>query len=320
MGKEVASPTTHSIWAGIAFADASLPIASNGRQRSTPMTRWPAWAAGFACRPWPHPTSRIADLEGRVATNSRTSGHGRVREAAYEDAIRSYVSRMDAFDRCIKRKSSRREIKALSGFERHPLRLLQRALADFCEGRQRRGRAPAIQVPNVRRRHLRAADGARLRADLVRAVFRTPLQVLPTTELPALRGRCAIDLDDVHREIDRRGVAQARADAESVNARFEQRRNRFLVDPSGDEDLDILVTSQVELPPDLTDDRREIPPTGGRRIEPHAREVGDRLDGHERLRLLVVVRVHQRDPRNLRLKILVGRRERLPRPAHHDDE
>src|SRR6266581_3336880 len=87
MGKEVASPTTHSIRAGIASADASSPMASNGRQRSTPTTRWPARAAGFACRPWPHPTSRIADLGGRVATNSRTSGHGRVREAAYDDAI-----------------------------------------------------------------------------------------------------------------------------------------------------------------------------------------------------------------------------------------
>src|SRR6266581_8339077 len=101
MGKEVASPTTHSIRAVIAFADVSLPIASNGRQRSTQTTRWPAWAAGFACRPWPHPISRIADLGGKVATNSRTSGHGRVRVAAYDDAIRSYVSRMEAFDRRI---------------------------------------------------------------------------------------------------------------------------------------------------------------------------------------------------------------------------
>src|SRR5436189_56965 len=99
--------------------------------------------------------------------NSRTSGHGRVREAAYEDAIRSYVSRMDAFDRCIKQRSRRREIKALSGFERHPLRLLQRALADFREVRQRRGRAASIQVTDVCRRHLRAADGARLRRDSV---------------------------------------------------------------------------------------------------------------------------------------------------------
>src|SRR6266498_4055516 len=209
MGNEVASPTTHSIRGVIAFADASLPIASNGRQRSTPMTRWPSRAAGFACRPWPHPTSR-------------TSGHGRVLEAAYDDAIRSYVSRTEAFDCRIKRKSGRREIKALSGFGRYPLRLLQRALADFREGRQRSGRAPAIQVPNVCRRHLRAADGARLRGDLVRAVFRTPLQVFPTAELPALRGRRAIDLDDVHREIDRWGVAEARADAESVRARLEQ--------------------------------------------------------------------------------------------------
>src|SRR5207247_5714258 len=133
--------------------------------------------------------SRIADRGGRVARNSRTSGHGRVREAAYDDAIRSYVSRMDAFDRCIKQMSRRREIKALSGFERYPLRLVQRALADFCEGRQRGGRAPPIQVPNVCRRHLRAADGARLRGDLVRAVFGTPLQVLPTAEFAALRGR-----------------------------------------------------------------------------------------------------------------------------------
>src|SRR6266545_4844938 len=114
LGKEVASPMTQSIRAVMAFADASLPIASKGRQRSTPMTRWPARAAGFAWRPWPHPTSRIADLGGRVATNSRTSGHGRVREAAYEDAIRSYVSRMDAFDRSIEQKSRRREIKTLS--------------------------------------------------------------------------------------------------------------------------------------------------------------------------------------------------------------
>src|SRR6266511_1708606 len=320
MGNEVASPTTHSIRGVIAFADASLPIASNGRQRSTPMTRWPSRAAGFACRPWPHPTSRSAALEGRVATNSRTSGHGRVLEAAYDDAIRSYVSRTEAFDCRIKRKSGRREIKTPSGFGRYPLRLLQRALADFREGRQRPGRAPAIQVPNVCRRHLRAADGARLRGDLVRAVFRTPLQVFPTAELPALRGRRAIDLDDVHREIDRWGVAEARADAESVRARLEQGRYRLLVDPSGDEDLDVLVTSQVELPSDLADDRREIPPTGGRRIEPHAREVGDRLDGHERFRLLVVVRVHQRDPRDLRLEVLVDRRERLPRATHHDDE
>src|SRR6266567_4228114 len=184
MGKEVASPTIHSIRAVIASADASLPIASNGRQRSTPMTRWPARAAGFACRPWPHPTSRIADLGGRVATNSRTSGHGRVLEAAYDDAIRSYVSRVDAFDRCIKQRSRRREIKALSGFERYPLRLVQRALADFREGRQRPGRAPPIQVPNVCRRHLRAADRTCLRGDLVRAVFRTPLQVLPTVNFP----------------------------------------------------------------------------------------------------------------------------------------
>src|SRR6266702_4291765 len=211
-----------------------------------------------------------------------------------------------------KRKSGPREIKALSGSERHPLRLVQRALADFREGRQRRSRAPPIQVPNVCRRHLRA--------DLVRAVFRTPLQVLPTAELPALRGRRAIDLDDVHREVDCRGVAQARADAESVRARLEQSRNRLLVDPPGDEDLDVLVTSQVELPSDLADDRREIPPAGRRRIEPHAREVGDRLDRHERLRLLVVVRVHERDPRDLRLEILVDRRERLPRATHDDDE
>src|SRR6266511_1078365 len=133
MGNDVASPTTHSIRGVIAFADASLPIASNGRQRSTPMTRWPSRAAGFACRPWPHPTSRIADLEGRVATNSRTSGHGRVLETAYDDAIRSYISRMDAFDRRIERNSDRREIKALSDFERHPLRLIQRALTDFRE-------------------------------------------------------------------------------------------------------------------------------------------------------------------------------------------
>src|SRR6266508_1787354 len=147
MGKEVASPMTQSIRAVMAFADASLPIASKGRQRSTPMTRWPARAAGFAWRPWPHPTSRIADLGGRVATNSRTSGHGRVREAAYEDAIRSYVSRMDAFDRCINRKSSRREITARAAFERYPLRLVQRALADFRERRQRCSRAPSIHVP-----------------------------------------------------------------------------------------------------------------------------------------------------------------------------
>src|SRR6266571_2533901 len=99
-----------------------------------------------------------------------------------------------------KRKSCPREIKALSGSERHPLRLVQRALADFREGRQRRSRAPPIQVPNVCRRHLRAAAGARLRGDLVCRLLLEKKKILPTAELPALRGRRAIDLDEVHRE------------------------------------------------------------------------------------------------------------------------
>src|SRR3989442_120385 len=246
-------------------------------------------------------------------------GHGSRRVAENESAIRSYVARISALDGTIEGKRGPWTIKARS-LESGPFRVALRKLPDCREGGQRRRGATAVQVLRVRGGHFRPTGGTRPRPDLVRAVLRAALQVLPPAKLPALRRRLAVDFDEVEREVDRRRVAQARADAEAVDAGLEERWDRCLVDRPGDEDLHILVAAEVELPAHLPDDRGEASSSGGRSVEPNPREVRDRLDREQGFRFLVVVRINEGDPRNLGLQILVDRGERLAGSAHDDDE
>src|SRR5712691_1685039 len=237
-----------------------------------------------------------------------TSGHGSRRVAENESAIRSYVARISALDGTIEGKRGPWTIKARS-LESGPFRVAHRKLPNRREGGQRRRRATAVQVLRVRWGHFRPTGGTRPRPDLVRAVVRAALQVLPPAKLPALRRRLAVDFDEVEREVDRRRVAQARADAEAVDAGLEERGDRFLVDGAGDEDLHVLVAAEVELPPHLPDDRGEVASSGGRGVEPNPRQVRDRLDREQGFRLLVVVRVDEGDPGDLGFEILVDRSE-----------
>src|SRR5207248_5096473 len=102
-----------------------------------------------------------------------------------------------------------------------------------------------VQIPDVGGDRLRAAHRTRPRPDLVGPVLRAALQILAAAELAPLGRRLALDLHDVHREVDRRRVAQARANAESVDARLDQRRDRLLVDGTGHENLHVLVAAKV---------------------------------------------------------------------------
>src|SRR5256712_1289489 len=177
-----------------------------------------------------------------------------------------------------------------------------------------------IHVMSVRRGHLGAAHRTRPHAHLVGAVFRAAMKVFAAAELAPLRRGLAIDLDEVQGKIDRRGVAQPRAHAEAIDAGLEESGNRFLVHGARHENLHVRVAAEVQLPTDFSDDRGEVAAARGRRVESDAREVRNRFDGHQRLRLLVVVCVDEGDARNLRFEILVDRRECFSRSAHHNDE
>src|SRR2546421_1182713 len=232
--------------------------------------------------------------------------------------MRSYVVRTSALDRPIVGTRRYLRIKSRSGPEGRAMNLLGRVAPDVIERRERSDRPAAIQVLREGGRHLRAAHRARANADLVGPVLRATLEILPSAELPAFGCGLSFHLDDVHRKIDRRGVAQARAHTEPVSARLRERGDRSLVYRAGYEDLYVLVAAEVELPADLPHDRSEVAAAGGRRIESHSGKIRDRLHGEESFRLFVVVCVDKGDARNLRLKVFVDRRERLPRTAHHD--
>src|SRR3989440_6363213 len=234
--------------------------------------------------------------------------------------MRSYVVRTSALDRPIVGTRRYLRIKSRSGPEGRAMNLLGRVAPDVIERRERSDRPAAIQVLREGGRHLRAAHRARANADLVGAVLRATLEILPSAELPAFGCGLSFHLDDVHRKIDRRGVAQARAHTEPVSARLRERGDRSLVQRAGHKDLYVLVAAEVELPADLPHDRMEVAAAGGRGVEAPSREIRDRLHGEESFRFFVVVRVDQGDARDLRLEVFVDRRERLPRTAHHDHQ
>src|SRR5947208_7892703 len=318
-GRAVASAPTHSIERNSFDDDVDfLPIERRRRETSTPTTRWPVKASGRECLPWPQPTSRTRSPAGMSVMKSTTSGHGSTRAWAYDSAIRSYVVRTSALDRPIPGTRRYLRIKSRSGPEGGATNLLGRTAPDVIERRERSDRPAAIQVLREGGRHFRAARRARPNADLVGAVLRATLEILPSAELPAFGCGLSFHLDDVHRKIDRRGVAQARADTGPVSSRLRERGDRSLVHRAGHEDLYVLVAAEVELPADLPHDRGEVAAARGRRIESHSGEIWDRFHGEESFRLFVVVGVDQGDARDLRLEVFVDRRERLPRTAHHD--
>src|SRR5437879_12461089 len=139
-------------------------------------------------------------------------------------------------------------IKSRSGSERRAMNLLGRAAPDVIERRERSDRPAAIQVLREGGRHLRAARRARPNADLVAAVLRATLEVLPSAELPAFGRGLSFHLDDVHGKFDRRGVAQARADTEPISARLRERGDRSRVHRTGYEDLYVLEAAWSDLP------------------------------------------------------------------------
>src|SRR5437660_9894270 len=139
-------------------------------------------------------------------------------------------------------------IKSRSGPEGRAMNLLGGAASDVIERRERSDHPAAIQVLREGGRHLRAARRARPNADLVAAVLRATLEVLPSAELPAFGRGLSFHLDDVHGKIDRRGVAQARADTEPISARLRERGDRSLVHRAGYGDQYVLVAAEAELP------------------------------------------------------------------------
>src|SRR5437870_13354313 len=147
-------------------------------------------------------------------------------------------------------------IKPRSGPEGRAMNLLGGAAPDVIERRERIECPAAIQVLREGGRHLRAARRARPNADLVSAVLRATLDILPSAELPAFGRGLSFHLDDVHGKIDRRGVAQARAHTEPVSARLRERGERSLVHRAGHEDLYVLVAADDERPADLPPDGR----------------------------------------------------------------
>src|SRR3989449_8624927 len=109
------------------------------------------------------------------------------------------------------------------------MNLLGCAAPDVIERRERSDRPAAIQVLREGGRHLRAAHRALPNADLVCPLLLATMEILPSAELPAFGCGLSFHFDDVHRKIDRRGVAQARANTEPVSARLRERGDRSLV-------------------------------------------------------------------------------------------
>src|SRR5439155_5876540 len=83
------------------------------------------------------------------------------------------------------------------------------------------------------------------------------LEVLATAELAPLRRGLAIDLDKVQREVNRRSVAQARANAEAVDACLQECGYRLLVHGARRENLHVLVAAEVQFPTHFADNRGE---------------------------------------------------------------
>src|SRR5512136_1515883 len=219
------------------------------REKSTATTGWPSAASVRAWRPLPHPTSTMRAVVGSIVANVRTSCQGSEREAAKGSAMRSYVARTRALvTAAIERTGARRTIKGSSGLERGPVDLGDHAASDFLERGQRFLGLAAVQVLDVHGLHPCTAGRTLANTDLVRAILGAAEGFLPRTELPALGHRPALDLDDVAREVDRRGVAQRGADAEAVRSGGQEGGDRLLVDIPGDVDLHVLVAADVELP------------------------------------------------------------------------
>src|SRR5438445_12529262 len=251
-GRAVASAPTHSMERNSFDDDVDfLPIKRRRRETSTPTTRWPVKASGRECLPWPQPTSRTRSPAGMSVMKSTTSGHGSTFAWAQDSAIRSYVVRTSALDRPMSRTRRYLRIKSRSGPEGRAMNLLGGAASDVIERRERSDHPPAIQILREGGRHLRAAHRARANADLVGAVLRATLEILPSAELPTFGCGLSFHLDDVHGKIDRRGVAQARAHTEPVSARLRERGDRFLVHRAGYEHLSVLVAAEVALTSDL---------------------------------------------------------------------
>src|SRR2546421_1915911 len=147
--------------------------------------------------------------------------------------MRSYVVRTSALDRPIAGTRRYPGIKSRSGPEGRAMNLLGCAAPDVIERRERSDRPAAIQVLREGGRHLRAAHRARANADLVGAVLLAKLEILPSAELPAFCCGLSFHLDDVHRKIDRPGLAQARAHTETINPRLHERAALYLLHRAG---------------------------------------------------------------------------------------
>src|SRR5205823_1181061 len=121
-------------------------------------------------------------------------------------------------------------------------------------------------------------------------------QVLAPGELAPLGPGLAIDLDDVEGEVDHRRVRDGGPDPVGIGERV-QLEDATLVDAPRDEDLHVGEAALVQLPPNLPDDRREVPPAAGRRVQADGGEMpsqGER--GGHRSELLILERVDERHP------------------------
>src|SRR5438105_14673089 len=94
-------------------------------------------------------------------------------------------------------------IKPRSGPEGRAMNLLGGAASDAIERRERSDRPAAIQVLREGGPHLRAAHRALPNADLVGAVLRASLEILPSAQLPAFGRGLSCDRDIVHVRLDR---------------------------------------------------------------------------------------------------------------------
>src|SRR3990172_544686 len=300
-----------SPWTRAARGSRRRAIGSSPLEASRPTTRWPASQRAFAWRPFPQPRSRTTVDGGNVAANSATSGHGRSHRTS------AGCPRASADPRHPHRGA--RLKPSLRLWSPAP-ELLENVRAD----RVRAWRFPreSALVEDLRERggHPPPTRRALAGADLEGPALVAPHQHLPARELPALRNRLSLPLDDVHRKVDRGGVRERRTDPEATRAGGREEGERGFVEPAAHENLRVLAPTQVELPPDLLHDRGEVPAAGGRRVEPHAREALDRLDRDHRFRLLVVERVDERDPGQALLEVFLEGEECLPRPAHHNPD
>src|SRR5438093_1730870 len=147
-----------------------------------------------------------------------------------------------------------------------------------------------------------------------------PVHVLGARPLAPLGRGLPLDLHDVQGEVEHRRVGDRGADAVAVGDRI-QRENLVLVDAAGGENLDVVVAAQVELPANLFDNAVKVAATRRRRVQADGVEIlTEGLGDTDRLELLVLQRVDERDTANLRVDDRIEGPQGLHRVADHEDE